>query len=419
MTLPPGWTTTTLGALGRYVNGRGFKKSEWGTTGRPIIRIQNLTGTSQSYNYYDGDVDERHVAHPGDLLVSWAATLGAYVWRGPEALVNQHIFRVESIIEPSFHKHLLDYKLAELMQHTHGSGMVHITKSRFNSLPVLLPPRDEQRRIVEVLEDHLSRLDAAGREAHGARRKLSALRNSLLRHVSTGAWRADPGRDGLSGAWAWRRPADLCPNGDESIAIGPFGSNLKTADYADAGVPLVFVRNVREARFTGSCVKYVSEAKASELRAHLVEPGDVVVTKMGDPPGDAAVYTGTEPAVMTADVLRLRPSSEVSAEYLALAINSPAVRRQFEQITRGVAQKKISLARFRAEVLLPVPPLEEQKASVAWHRDASAAAARLGREVERAEQRREALRAALLASAFSGRMIGSTCSTLTEGLADG
>lgn len=57
--LPTGWTTTTLGALGRYINGRGFKKSEWGAKGRPIIRIQNLTGSSQNFNFYDGPVDER------------------------------------------------------------------------------------------------------------------------------------------------------------------------------------------------------------------------------------------------------------------------------------------------------------------------------------------------------------------------
>ena len=43
-------------------------------------------------------------------------------------MLNQHIFKVESNIDPKFHKYLLDHKFDELMRHTHGSGMVHITR---------------------------------------------------------------------------------------------------------------------------------------------------------------------------------------------------------------------------------------------------------------------------------------------------
>src|SRR5438105_4958984 len=115
-----------------YLNGRGFKKSEWSDIGRPIIRIQNLTGSGESFNYYNGDAEDRHTVREGDLLVSWAATLGVYVWRGPEAVLNQHIFKVESQIEPAFHRHLLEHVLSDLQRQTHGSGMVHITKDKFD-----------------------------------------------------------------------------------------------------------------------------------------------------------------------------------------------------------------------------------------------------------------------------------------------
>ncbi len=216
MTLPPGWTATTLGRLGRYVNGRGFKKSEWGTTGRPIIRIQNLTGTSQEFNYFDGEVEDRHVARPGDVLVSWAATLGAYVWRGPEALVNQHIFRVDSNIDPNFHKYLLDYKLSELMQHTHGSGMVHITKSRFEEVPVALPPLDEQGRIVAVLEASLSRLDALETSLKSAGLRAERLLDSAIRARSRRAANSAP----------FSSAVEVVSNGDRVLA---------QRDYQQAG----------------------------------------------------------------------------------------------------------------------------------------------------------------------------------------
>ena len=137
--LPAGWAWTTLGEIGDYLNGRGFKKSEWHDSGRPIIRIQNLTGSGARFNYFEGEAEERHIAREGDLLVSWAATLGVFVWHGPEAVINQHIFKVESRIDRRFHRYLLLAVLGDLQRQTHGSGMVHITKSRFDGTPVALP----------------------------------------------------------------------------------------------------------------------------------------------------------------------------------------------------------------------------------------------------------------------------------------
>ncbi len=113
-------------------------------------------------------------------LPLWVRTSGA------EGLLNQHIFKVESKIDPLFHKYLLDYKLAELMQHTHGSGMVHITKSRFAEVPVALPPLVDQRRIVEILEDHLSRLDAAEGYVAGAYNRVRALENMEVQALLEG-----------------------------------------------------------------------------------------------------------------------------------------------------------------------------------------------------------------------------------------
>jgi type I restriction enzyme, S subunit len=97
--LPSGWEWTTLGEIGDYVNGRAFKPSEWSLNGRPIIRIQNLTGSGSAFNYFDGNLEEKYVVRTGDFLISWAATLGSFVWNGPEGALNQHIFKVKSYID--------------------------------------------------------------------------------------------------------------------------------------------------------------------------------------------------------------------------------------------------------------------------------------------------------------------------------
>ena len=88
---PEGWAETTLGMLGEYINGYAFKDELWSKTGRPIIRIQDLTGTRNTPNYFDGEIDEKYLVRRGDFLIAWSATLGAFIWHGSEAWLNQHI----------------------------------------------------------------------------------------------------------------------------------------------------------------------------------------------------------------------------------------------------------------------------------------------------------------------------------------
>jgi type I restriction enzyme S subunit len=165
----------------------------------------------------------------------------------------------------------------------------------------------------------------------------------------------------LPATWRWATIDEIAGGMKSNVVIGPFGSSLKVSDYKDSGVPLVFVRNIRTRDFSGSGTRFVSPDKALELRAHEVRPGDVLITKMGDPPGDAAVYPDLPAALVTADCIRLRPGPTVEAKFLAYAFEAAVVRQQFQEITRGVAQQKVSLARFRQGVAIPLPPLHEQR----------------------------------------------------------
>lgn len=248
--LPDGWRRTDLGSLGLYFNGRGFKKLEWRDHGRPIIRIQNLTGSSTVYNYFDGVAEERYIARSGDLLVSWAATLGAYIWKGPEAVVNQHIFKVESNIDKNFHKYLLDFKLHELMRQTHGSGMVHITRGRFDSLPVMVPQSlNEQRRIVDILEDHLCRLDAATDSLTTAVRRASAWSRSL---VDASLW-----KDRAPHVCVAELLAEPMRNGHSARAVKDGGRGIRTLTLT------AVTRNEFSDRFTKVPLLIQSASKAS------------------------------------------------------------------------------------------------------------------------------------------------------------
>ena len=133
-----GWVNATVGDLADYVNGRAFKPTEWKDTGKPIIRIQNLNKEAAKYNYSPLNHEEKYLIKYDDLLFAWSASLGVYIWRGDDAWLNQHIFKVipKACTTKKFIFYLLEKITSELYAKAHGSGMVHVTKGKFESTEI-------------------------------------------------------------------------------------------------------------------------------------------------------------------------------------------------------------------------------------------------------------------------------------------
>lgn len=143
--LPQGWATAPIGEICSLKNGRAFKPTEWSREGLPIVRIQNLNNPSAPFNYYSGTYEDRYHLKGGELLFAWSGTpgtsFGAHVWKGGEAVLNQHIFRVDfdsMQIDKRFFKFAINQKLDELIGIAHGGvGLRHVTKGNFENTEIL------------------------------------------------------------------------------------------------------------------------------------------------------------------------------------------------------------------------------------------------------------------------------------------
>ncbi|HEB57403.1 MAG TPA: restriction endonuclease [Gammaproteobacteria bacterium] len=205
--------------------------------------------------------------------------------------------------------------------------------------------------------------------------------------------------------WSWVRPENIVSPTPYSIGIGPFGSNLKVSDYRDEGVPLIFVRNITRNDFSLN-LKYIDQKKSEELKAHVVEPLDIVITKMGDPPGDCQIYPPeSQKAILTADCLKFRIWSDfVERDFYKYCIWSSHVKKQLGLITKGVAQKKISVDRFKT-IAIPLPPQEEQKQIIKEIESKFSIIIQLEADLEINLKKSEVLRQSILKKAFSGQLV--------------
>ena len=209
----------------------------------------------------------------------------------------------------------------------------------------------------------------------------------------------------LPKGWQWVFPEDICSPEDYSLAIGPFGSNLRVKDYRDSGKPLVFVRHITKGDFNLD-PKYVSEEKFEELKPHTIQPLDLLVTKMGDPPGDCEIYPlGRENAIITADCLKFQIWSDYcDRKFYKYCINSNLIKKQLGLITQGVAQKKISLERFKI-LKFPLPSTTEQERIVEEIESRLSICDQLEADIETNLKKAEALRQSILKQAFEGKLV--------------
>lgn len=144
-----------VGDIATYINGFAFKPSDWSDSGLPIIRIQDLTGNSYQANRYNGSYDTKYEVLDGDILISWSASLGVFVWKGEKALLNQHIFKVvfdKLDVDKSFFVYQMTDILENAATSAHGATMKHLTKPVFDNLEFYLPDIQIQKEIAMTLD---------------------------------------------------------------------------------------------------------------------------------------------------------------------------------------------------------------------------------------------------------------------------
>ena len=142
-----------LSSLARFVNGKAFTKDASGT-GRVVVRIAELnSGIGNSTVHNDIEVEDDHLARPGDLLFAWSGSLTVARWYRPEAIVNQHIFKV--VPNPGVPMWLVDQALRAKLDKFRAiaadkaTTMGHIQRRHLDE-PVVVPDSRDIERI-----DHL------------------------------------------------------------------------------------------------------------------------------------------------------------------------------------------------------------------------------------------------------------------------
>ena len=160
--IPEGWQVKSMNDIAEYINGYAFKPTDWGTVGKPIIKIKEMgSGITMDTPRNTGeDIPEKYNVTAGDILFSWSATLSAMIWDEEDGLLNQHLFKVIPVegISREFVLQSILRTLDEFSNLTTGSTMKHIQRGKLKEVKVNVPTAklmEQYRSIGEPIREQI------------------------------------------------------------------------------------------------------------------------------------------------------------------------------------------------------------------------------------------------------------------------
>lgn len=404
--------------VGQYINGRAFRPEEWGANGLPIIRIQNLSSADASFNYFAGGVDDRHLVHNGDLLISWSGTLDAFIWNRGPAVLNQHIFKVvenRQVVRRDYLYYAVRYVMDEIRSHVHGATMQHITKGKFEAVRIPLPPLSVQAEIAQALAEGervlAGGIEAAADAARAARHLPFALFAVAFRGMVPISASSDAARAPVG--WRWRLLTEAA-----RLESGHTPSR-RHPEWWGGDIPWIALPDIRalDGRVALHTAEQVNEEGIANSSARVLPKHTVVMSRTASV---GFVTIMGRPMATSQDFANWVCGPDIDPFFLAYAFR--ASREYIRGLASGAVHKTVYMPTLTA-LRVCAPPIDEQRRIVSELDRRLGEVERLTRGLEGRLDLISTLPAAILRAAFSEQESvelrrGAVASYLVEQLHD-
>lgn len=255
-----------------------------------------------------------------------------------------------------------------------GANLPRLSPTELSSLPMPLPPVEEQRRITSILDE----ADAIRAKRRAQLAHLDELPKALFHEMFSGL--------------------ELTSNLADHLTFLTSGSRGWAKYYSVSGQKFLRIQNVKDGRLHLDDLATVSAPDTAEARRTRVQEGDVLLSITADlgrvgviPPGFGDAYINQHLALLRAPGL--------VPEFLSSYLSSPRGQSEILGKDRGATKAGLNFNDVRS-VRIPIPPTSEQEAYAE-----KVAAIRAERDrVAKALEADEELFAALQHQAFHGEL---------------
>lgn len=413
--IPENWEWVRLGNIVSVYGGKripaGRKLTEL-DTGHKYIRVSDMKNGSvnlEYIKYLEEDIYQKIKAYTiskDDIYITVAGTIGQ-IGTIPIELDNANLTEnADKLILYQVNKNFMLYMLSspivqgQIKEATTQVGQPKLAIMRIQLLKVLLPPYEEQRRIVAKIEEllpYIEKYDKAYSQLEAFNKKFPAdMWKSILQYamqgklveqkieegtgeelyhqiqtvkkklIQAGTIKKEKPLPDISEAekpfdipisWKWVRLAEIC----EQKPIN--GYSPKNVDY-ETDVKKLTLTATTSGYFKPDAFKYVDVEK-DKVSKYWVKHNDLLIQRSNSRElvGTSCIYTGNDDEYIYPDLMmRVRILQGVEIDYIDYVLKSPATRYYFSQRAAGTSESMPKINQdIVANTLIPLPPLQEQR----------------------------------------------------------
>ena len=350
----------TLGEVGAFVRGTSFQKKHFVEKGVGCIHYGEIYTryslfAEKTISYLNEEIaNKARKASYGDLIIATTSendddVCKSVAWLGSENIVVSN--------DACYYHHTLDPKYVAYFFRTDefqrqkrnyitGTKVKRVNANDLAKITIPIPPLRVQSRIVEIL-DKFTQLEAELKAELKARNKqYDFYRNRLLDFAH---------RDDLKGQVEWKTLGEVA----ELVR----GNGLSKKDFSEFGVPAIHYGQIYTyyGNETEETLSFVSPETAKKLQK--VYPGNIVITNTSENVEDvckAVLYSGNVEAVTGGHATIIRPKDYILPKYLVYYTLTLDFFTQKKRLAKGAKVIDVS-AKDLAKIVLPLPPLSEQR----------------------------------------------------------
>jgi type I restriction enzyme S subunit len=459
--LPRNWVWTNLGNILSIISGEAFKKKDYSSSGVRLLQIANVSFSKviwEQQNFLSEDFISKYpelVLRKNDIvmalnrpLINGLLKIACLREEDAPAILYQRVARF-NLFRDEMREYFLHYAhspsfIQLIRDNLQGSDQPYINTSNLPNLPIPIPPLNEQRRIVAKIEALKAWSQRVKEELEAIPALLDQFRQSVLaaafRGDLTADWReknpdvepasvllehTQKAKDNflekhqelstvqhddlpeLPDSWTWAVTENLSKFESNAICAGPFGTIFKAKDFRESGIPIIFLRHVGEGKYLTEKPGFMDIDKWEELfKPYSVWGGELLITKLGEPPGSCAIYPeDIGPAMVTPDVIKMSVNTEVALKhYLMYYFNSATSKKIAFGVAYGVTRLRMNLSIFR-KLPIPLAPLLEQQEITRQVQILYRIADQVEQQYKEAKSHLDQLNQSILAKAFRGELV--------------
>ena len=230
------------------------------------------------------------------------------------------------------------------------SAYPSLNTKTIQSIPISLPPLEEQERIVAKLDAAFAEIDEAVKSTKQSKR----LSSELIKAAILNKFESLPADCNI-------KFESVC-----SFVRGPFGGSLKKSIFVESGYAIYEQQHPINNQFENFRY-YITEEKFSEMARFEVKPNDVLMSCSGVTLGRVGIVPKEAPkGIINQALLKITPKESLSSKYLQLLMRSDIFQNLIWGVSGGAAQPNVPPIKVIKNLILPIPSLQVQNELVNW-----------------------------------------------------